>query len=82
MFVAQVLRIPLLKFVGGALILWIAVKLLTQGEEEEKVDQASNLMQAIKLIVIADIVMSTRQHAGGRRARPRGTCSSCCSGWV
>jgi YjbE family integral membrane protein len=58
MFVAQMLRIPLLKFVGGALIAWIAVKLLTQEHEEEKVDQAKNLIQAIKLIVIADIVMS------------------------
>ena len=58
MFVAQMLRIPLLKFVGGALIAWIAVKLLTQEHEEEKVDQAKNLAQAIKLIVIADIVMS------------------------
>jgi YjbE family integral membrane protein len=58
MFVAQMLRIPLLKFVGGALIAWIAVKLLTQEHEEEKVDQAKNLIEAIKLIVIADIVMS------------------------
>ncbi|TRZ99913.1 MAG: TerC family protein [Deltaproteobacteria bacterium] len=58
MFVAQMLMIPLLKFVGGALIAWIAVKLLTQEEEEEKVDQAKNLAQAVKLIVIADIVMS------------------------
>ena len=58
MFVAQMLRIPLLKFVGGALIAWIAVKLLTQEHHDEKVDQAKNLIQAIKLIVIADIVMS------------------------
>jgi len=58
MFVAQMLMIPLLKFVGGALIAWIAVKLLTQEHEDEKVDQAKNLMEAIKLIVIADIVMS------------------------
>ena len=58
MFVAQMLMIPLLKFVGGALIAWIAVKLLTQEHEDEKVDQAKNLIQAIKLIVIADIVMS------------------------
>jgi YjbE family integral membrane protein len=58
-FVSQVLRIPLLKFLGGALIAWIAVKMLTQEDEEEKVDQASNLMQAIKLIIIADMVMST-----------------------
>jgi YjbE family integral membrane protein len=57
-FAAQMLRIMFLKFIGGALIAWIAVKLLTQGHEEEKVDQASNLRQAIKLIVIADFVMS------------------------
>ncbi len=57
-FVAQMLRIPLLKFVGGALIAWIAVKLLTQGHEDETVSEASNILQAVKLIVIADIVMS------------------------
>ncbi len=58
MFVAQMLMIPLLKFVGGALIAWIAVKLLTQEHADEDVKSASNLIQAIKLIVIADIVMS------------------------
>ncbi|MBF8259728.1 MAG: integral membrane protein, YjbE family [Actinobacteria bacterium] len=57
-FAAQMLRIMFLKFIGGALIAWIAVKLLTQGHEEENVSEASNLIQAIKLIVIADIVMS------------------------
>jgi len=57
-FAAQMLRIMFLKFIGGALIAWIAVKLLTQGHEEEKVSEASNLIQAIKLIVVADIVMS------------------------
>jgi YjbE family integral membrane protein len=57
-FAAQMLRIIFLKFIGGALIAWIAVKLLTQGHEDENVNAASNLMQAVKLIVIADIVMS------------------------
>lgn len=57
-FAAQMLRIMFLKFIGGALIAWIAVKLLTQSHEDDKVSEASNLMQAIKLIVIADIVMS------------------------
>jgi YjbE family integral membrane protein len=57
-FAAQMLRIMFLKFIGGALIAWIAVKLLTQGHEDEKVSEASNLIQAVKLIVIADIVMS------------------------
>jgi len=59
MFVAQVLRIPLFKFAGGALILWIAVQLMTQGHGDEKVSEAENLIQAVKVIVIADIVMST-----------------------
>jgi YjbE family integral membrane protein len=57
-FAAQMLRIMFLKFIGGALIAWIAVKLLTQGNEDKTVSEASNLRHAIKLIVIADIVMS------------------------
>jgi len=57
-FAAQMLRIMFLKFIGGALILWIAVKLLTQEHADENVSAASNLLQAVKLIVIADIVMS------------------------
>jgi YjbE family integral membrane protein len=57
-FAAQMLRIMFLKFIGGALILWIAVKLLTQEHADENVSAASNLWQAVKLIVIADIVMS------------------------
>lgn len=56
--VSQMLRIPLLKFIGGVLIFWIAVKLLTQGHEEEHVESANRLFEAIKLIVIADFVMS------------------------
>lgn len=58
MVVSLMLRIPLLKFVGGLAIFWIAVKLLTQGHEEEHVESANKLMEAIKLIVIADFVMS------------------------
>ncbi|MBE0569452.1 MAG: TerC family protein [Deltaproteobacteria bacterium] len=57
-FVAQMLRIPLLKFIGGILIAWIAVKLLTQEHADENVNPAANLREAVKLIVIADIVMS------------------------
>ncbi len=58
-FVSQLLAINFVKFVGGALIAWIAVKLLVQGGgEQEDGKQASNLWQAIRLIVIADITMS------------------------
>ena len=57
-FAALILRIMFLKFIGGAMIAWIAVKLLTQGNEDEKISEASNILQAVKLIVVADIIMS------------------------
>jgi YjbE family integral membrane protein len=57
-FAAQLLLISFLKLAGGALILWIAVKLFTTGHEEEHVEAAAGLWQAIKVILIADLVMS------------------------
>jgi YjbE family integral membrane protein len=59
-FVAQVLRIAFVKLAGGAVILWIAVKLFTDGDGEEGNNkEAVNMFQAVRLIVIADITMST-----------------------
>lgn len=59
-FVAQLLQVPYLKIVGGALILWIAVKLFIEGIPAENDDhEATTIGQAIKLIVIADITMAT-----------------------
>ncbi len=59
---AQLLLIKLVKFAGGALILWIAVKLFIEGFVEEKGEagqQAQTLWQAIWIIAVADITMST-----------------------
>jgi len=59
---AQLLLIKLVKFVGGALILWIAVKLFIAGSAGEKGEagrQAQTLWQAIWIIAVADITMST-----------------------
>ncbi|MCL5022574.1 MAG: TerC family protein [Nitrospirae bacterium] len=58
-FAAKLLMVPYLKLLGGALIAWIAVKLFTEGASDEKVQEASNIMQAIKIICVADLVMST-----------------------
>jgi YjbE family integral membrane protein len=53
------LRIPLLQAVGGAVLLWIAVKLLTQeGEAHGEVKGGTTLLQAIWIIVVADVIMS------------------------
>jgi YjbE family integral membrane protein len=58
-FVSQMLQINYVKLVGGALILWIAVKLFMEGAPEEGAQrEAATVAQAIKIIVIADITMS------------------------
>jgi YjbE family integral membrane protein len=58
-FVAQMLMIGFIKLIGGALILWIAVKLFVEGAPEEQGKrEATNIWQAIRIIVIADITMA------------------------
>jgi YjbE family integral membrane protein len=56
------LNIPLLKFVGGLLLVWIGVKLLAPVEEEEgehpSIKASDKLISAIKTIIVADFVMS------------------------
>lgn len=55
----ELLRLPYLKLVGAALLLWIAVQLLLPEDEGEGHAEASgNLMSAIRTILIADLVMS------------------------
>lgn len=60
-FVAsQLLTISFIKFAGGALITWIAVKLFVEGAPEDKFrKEAKTLRQAVTTIMIADLVMST-----------------------
>jgi YjbE family integral membrane protein len=57
------LNIPLLKLVGGVLLVWIGVKLLAPVEEEgegehAKIKASDKLVSAIKTIIVADFVMS------------------------
>ena len=58
-FALQLLKVPYLKIVGGALLLWIGVKLLVPEKDDgHEVDAASNLLGAVKTIIVADAVMS------------------------
>ncbi len=58
-FVSQLLLMSYVKLIGGALILWIAVKLFVEGAPEEGGHrEAASIAQAVKTIVIADISMS------------------------
>jgi len=58
-FAAQLLQIEMIKFIGGILILWIAVKLLIEGvHPKDDHREAKSFWQAIWIIVVADISMS------------------------
>src|SRR3989449_2821359 len=55
----ELLKFPYLKLLGGVLLLWIAVKLLVPEDGGgDGVKSSSNLLAAIKTILIADLVMS------------------------
>jgi YjbE family integral membrane protein len=58
--VAQAMTYPYLKLVGGALLFWVAIKLVTEDADGdgEKVEAAENLWRAVRIVAIADIVMS------------------------
>jgi YjbE family integral membrane protein len=58
--VTQLMVLPFLKLVGGVLLLWIAVKLIVPEEShgEGKIQAAESLWRAVRIIAIADIVMS------------------------
>ncbi len=55
---AWLLEIPYIKIVGGSLLIWIAIKLLIQQEEPSHIQSGRNLWEAVKIIIIADFVMS------------------------
>lgn len=60
-FVAsQLLALNYVKLIGGALILWIAVKLLLEntGDREEGGTPAAHLWHAVWMILVADVTMS------------------------
>ena len=58
-FAAYLMSLPYLEIIGSLLLLWIGIKLLAPGEEEGSEGKASaGFWDAVKTIIIADIVMS------------------------
>ena len=55
---AYLLTLPYLELIGSVLLLWIGVKLLVAEDEADEVEGTSNFWEAVKIIIIADIVMS------------------------
>lgn len=59
---AQLLMIPLLQLGGGLLLLWIAWRLLQNPpgcESGDNIKGACGLFEAVKIIILADFIMST-----------------------
>jgi YjbE family integral membrane protein len=60
--ISLLLRVPLLQAAGGAVLSWIAIRLLAQegagGGEGHSVRQGRTLLQVIWIIVLADLIMS------------------------
>jgi YjbE family integral membrane protein len=58
--VTTLMQMAYLKLVGGALLLWIAVKLLGPEEngKNDTVEAVDSLWRAVRIIAIADLVMS------------------------
>lgn len=58
-FALTLLNVPFLKIVGGALLLWIGIKLLIPEDDAHgNVDGGTSIWSAVKTILIADFVMS------------------------
>ena len=60
-FASALMTTPGLRLIGGVLLLWIGIKLLTDqagNELEGKIAQKGSLLGAIQTIIIADFVMS------------------------
>jgi YjbE family integral membrane protein len=56
--VATLMALPYLKLVGGLALLVIAAKLLVPEDEDSEIAAGATLWQAIRIVVIADIIMS------------------------
>ena len=61
--ISYLLKIPFLQVAGGLLLLWIAWKLVHEDtggdeEEEDKVQAGQSAWEAIRIIIVADAVMS------------------------
>jgi YjbE family integral membrane protein len=56
--IVWLLGVPWLKLAGGVLLLWIGWKLMQPQHGDEDVDAGTHLWDAVRIIVIADAVMS------------------------
>jgi YjbE family integral membrane protein len=58
-FAVQLLLLPYLQLIGGALLIWIGIKLIAEDDgEDHDIAASDRLMSAVKTVIVADLVMS------------------------
>lgn len=60
LIVVELLSVPFLRIAGSLLLLWVAVKLLTEDEDdsEDSIHASGKLFHAVRTVAVADMVMS------------------------
>jgi YjbE family integral membrane protein len=57
--IAQLMLLPYLKIIGGIALFYIAAKLLVpEDEDEDEVQAVEHLWRAVRIVAVADIIMS------------------------
>lgn len=56
--IALLLKIPLLQAIGAILLIYVAIKLVKEDDPGEESHVAENFVQAIRIIIFADLIMS------------------------
>jgi YjbE family integral membrane protein len=56
--VTTLMTLPFLKLAGGCALLWIAFRLLVSDAEEHQVEAVEDLWRAVRIVVVADVIMS------------------------
>jgi YjbE family integral membrane protein len=56
--VTTLMTLPYLKILGGCALLWIAFRLLAPAADGRHVEAVEDLRRAVKIVVLADVVMS------------------------
>jgi YjbE family integral membrane protein len=58
--VTTMMSLPYVKLIGGALLLWIAIKLLGPEDNDKngQIEPVDSLWRAVRIVAVADVVMS------------------------
>jgi YjbE family integral membrane protein len=57
-FASYLMTLPYLEVAGSVVLVWIGIKLLLPEEDDGGIEESHHLFEAVKTIIIADIVMS------------------------